>query len=385
MKRILLALLVLGTAAAAASAQEALSPEVEETGPAPPAKVAARDTPNDAGNSVTVSWAAVPGVVRYRIERAGADGEFSELDFAGSVATSYVDQAAATGTAYRYRVVALFAGGGEAVSGPTSAVASSPQWFNSYLTGVALAIVLFVGTIVYFVRRAKRGEHLFVRRIAGLEAVDEAVGRATEMGRPILFVSGTGYIESIGTIAALNVLGQVAKKTAEYGTKLAVPNCDPVVFTVSREVVKGAYTEAGHPDAYDPNSVSFLVENRLSYSAAVSGILVREQPAANFFLGPFGGESLILAETGSTTGAIQISGTDSTTQLPFFVVACDYTLMGEELYAASAYLSREPLMLGALKGEDWGKFIFMVILTLGTIISLAAGIDVGKILSTTGY
>lgn len=384
MKWILLALLVC-FAAAPALAQETAAAEVSASGLTPPLKVAAIDAPNDGGGSVSVTWSPAAGAARYRIERAGKDGEFAEIDIAGASATSYTDQAAAIGTPFRYRVVAVDAGGGEAASAPTAAVASSPQWFNTYLTGVALAIVLFVGTIVYFVRRAKRGEHLFVRRIAGLEAVDEAVGRATEMGRPILFVSGTGYIESIGTIAALNVLSQVAKKTAEYGTKLSVPNCDPVVFTVSREVVKGAYTEAGHPDAYDPNSVYFLVENRLSYSAAVSGILVREQPAANFFLGPFGGESLILAETGSTTGAIQISGTDSTTQLPFFVVACDYTLMGEELYAASAYLSREPLMLGALKGEDWGKLIFMVILTVGTIVSLVAGIDVGKILSTTGH
>ena len=59
----------------------------------------------------------------------------------------------------------------------------------------------------------------------------------------------------IGTIAGLNVLGEIAKKTAEYGTRLLVPVRDPVVFTVAREITKGAYTEAGHPDTYDPNSV----------------------------------------------------------------------------------------------------------------------------------
>jgi len=65
--------------------------------------------------------------------------------------------------------------------------------------------------------------------------------------------------------------------------------------------------------------------------------MLREKPAANFFMGMFYAESLILAETGNRTGAIQIAGTDADTQLPFFITACDYTLMGEELYAASAY------------------------------------------------
>ena len=179
------------------------------------------------------------------------------------------------------------------------------------------------------------------------------------------------------------MLGEIAKKTAKYGTTLRVPNCRPVVYTVAREVVKGAYTEAGRPDAYDPESVFFVVENVLAYATAICGIMTREKPAANFLLGNYGGESLVLAETGAMTGAIQIAGTDATTQLPFFVVACDYTLIGEELYAASAYLSREPLAVGALKGQDWGKVVFMLFLVVGTVLALVTGLDVGRVLETS--
>ena len=59
-------------------------------------------------------------------------------------------------------------------------------------------------------------------------------------------------------------------------------------------------------------------------------------------MGKFFAESLLFAETGNSIGAIQIAGTGSQTQIPFFVTACDYTLMGEEFFAASAYLSKEP-------------------------------------------
>jgi hypothetical protein len=75
-----------------------------------------------------------------------------------------------------------------------------------------------------------------------------------------------------------------------------------------------------------------------------------------------------MAETGNSTGAIQIAGTDSDSQLPFFIASCDYTLIGEELYAASAYLSKEPLLLGSLKGQDWGKLILMVCIFIGVIM-----------------
>lgn len=373
--------------ASAAAGEPSLAEPAEAAPPPPftaPTGVIAKDTPNDGGGSVTIRWQPVEGAAGYRIERAGEGEDFAAVGSATPRETSYED-GAEDGVPYRYRVVALGPAGEEGASATTLPARSRPQWFNGELSGVAIGVVAFILVVAWFIRRARRGEELFVRRIAGLEAVDEAVGRATEMGRPVLYIPGTGRIEDIATVASMNVLGEIAKKTAEFGTPILVPNRDPVVFTVSREVVKGAYTTAGRPDAYDPNSVFFLVENALAFAAAVDGIMVRERPATNFLLGTFYAESLILAEVGASTGAIQIAGTDAVSQLPFFVVACDYTLMGEELYAASAYLSREPLMLGALKGQDAGKLVFMVLLVVGTIFSLITGLDAGWLLSTTGY
>ena len=360
-----------------------------------PTGVTAADSPSDGGGSITVKWNPVPGAVRYRIERAESGKEFEGAGTAIPTAgkkgkplsrkfrESYADESPTDGAPYTYRVVALGPGGEEGISAVTPPATSSPQWFNRDLTLVLLSAIAFILLTVYFIRRARSGEHLFIRRIAGLEAVDEAVGRATEMGRSVLFLTGIYDIDSMPTIAAINVLGEIAKKTARYGTILRVPNMRPVVYAVAREVVKGAYTEAGRPDAYDPESVFFVVENAQAYAAAICGMMTRDKPAAIFLLGTYGGESLVLAETGAMTGAIQIAGTDATTQLPFFVVACDYTLIGEELYAASAYLSREPLAVGALKGQDWGKVVFMLFLVVGTLLALVTGLDVGRVLETT--
>jgi hypothetical protein len=100
--------------------------------------------------------------------------------------------------------------------------------------------------------------------------------------------------------------------------------------------------------------------------------MLRKQPAANFFMGSYFAEALLLTETGASTGAIQIAGTDSDHQLPFFVTTCDYTLIGEELYAASAYLSREPVQVGTLRGQDIGKIIIMTSIVMGTLLATTA-------------
>jgi hypothetical protein len=169
----------------------------------------------------------------------------------------------------------------------------------------------------------------------------------------------------------MNILSQVARKTADYETPLRVPCNDPIVLNVVREMVKAAYLDEGRPDAYSENDIFFVTESQFAYAAAVDGMMVREKPAAVFMQGTFYAESLILAETGNSVGAIQIAGSDSDSQLPFFITACDYTLIGEELYAASAYLSREPMLLGSLKGQDYGKLILFAGIIFGVILELA--------------
>ena len=234
----------------------------------------------------------------------------------------------------------------------------------SKLNNIVVLILMYI-FVYYYINKAKKNPNIFLRKIAGLDAVDDAIGRATEMGKPILYSTGYYDASEISTIASINILGQVAKKVANYDSRIIIPCKWPVAMTVCQEVVKEAYIDAGRPDAYNPNDIFFIAGEQFSYTAAVNGLMVREKPAANFLLGTFAGESLLLAETGNTIGAIQIAGTDSVYQIPFFIAACDYCLIGEELYAASAYLSREPRIVGTLKGQDMGKILIVLAIVLG--------------------
>jgi hypothetical protein len=356
---------------------------------APP--IAARDVANDAGGAVDITWLASPlekeeGFKGYDVQRrAPGEEAFETLAELASGAAVYQDKEAEDGVPYEYRVRALPAEGPPVVLGTSGATASG-QWFNTARTNALIGVIFVTTVIAFFIYRSRGGAELFVRKIAGLDAVEDAIGRATEMGKPILFVTGLGAADEISTIAAMTILAKVARKTAEYETPLIVPCYDPIVMIVEKEMVKQAYTEMGKPDAFDEDSVFFVTQSQFGYVAAVDGIMLRERPATNFYMGAFYAESLILAETGAETGAIQIAGTDRVTQLPFFITACDYTLMGEELYAATAYLGRDPLFLGSLKGQDWAKGVIMLALIVGTIlliISANVGLWFAKLFETT--
>ncbi|MBF0363199.1 MAG: hypothetical protein HQK49_19410 [Oligoflexia bacterium] len=244
------------------------------------------------------------------------------------------------------------------------------NWFATNKTNSVLILIFLTVVIMLYIYWAQRNPHgLFIRKIAGLDAMDDAIGRATEMGKMALFVHGLRSVSDVPTIAAMNILGRIARKIAEFDAELKVSHWDPIVQQVSQETVKEAYIEAGRPDAYKEENIFFAAGDQFSYAAAVEGVMVREKPAAIFHFGYFYAESLLLSETGAQTGAIQIAGTDAFTQIPFFITTCDYTLIGEELYAASAYLSREPKLLGGIKGQDVGKVAIIAVLILGTIFT----------------
>jgi hypothetical protein len=307
------------------------------------------------------------------------EAEYAPVGEVGAGEFEYVDRGLTDGKAYYYKIRSVL-GTSFTDSGPTQAAFSKGNWFRLYRLNALVLFAVFSSAVLYYISRARKAKPIYIRKIAGLDAVDEAVGRATEMGKKMLYIPGIMSVDEIQTIASLAILGHVAKLSATYNADLEVPNKDPLTFAAARETVKEAYLEAGRPDLFREEMVNYVTYDQFAYTASVTGKMVRERPATNFLIGSFYAESLLLAETGQSIGAIQISGTAEVAQLPFFVVACDYTLIGEELYAASAYLSREPVLLGSIKAQDITKFLLILALILGVVL-----VSFGNTLMTVAF
>ncbi len=327
------------------------------------------DNPSDDGTSMLLTWHLQIESDSLSLQRADSLGAFQEISNEFSATGQFIESSLDVGKKYNYRLIAYNKEKGDSLVYLGSA-STKAQWFDWNKLSLLILLALISGAILYYIFSARRGKELFIRRIGGLDSMDEAIGRATEKGKPILFVPGISDLGDIQTIAALNILSHLAYKSAEYGTELLVPCRFSMVLSAARETVKEAYLKAGKPDAYREESVFYVTDDQFGFVAGVDGIMLREQPAANFFLGAFWAESLILTETGFGTGAIQTAGTGQPHQIPFFVVSCDYTLIGEELYAASAYISRDPQQLGSLKGHDFGKLLVILLVIVGVVMEI---------------
>ncbi|MDD4003664.1 MAG: hypothetical protein PHW69_00485 [Elusimicrobiaceae bacterium] len=369
----------------------------------PVAGLTAQDMPYDAGGVVLLKWRAMPydgPFASYQVlVSSSAQGPWmkaaafrSDKNFSDGIKLPFwawsgsknahalrvelsglfpVSSSGAAAPASRFetrcycKVVATDEYGARAESAAVPAVARA-NWFSlPRLNNLVYALGLWA-VFLWFIMRARRKDY-FLRRLPGLDALDGALGRAAETGRPVYYLTGRLDISSMSTIAAVSILGNVAEKTAAYGAALKVPHIDPLTMTVCQEIVRQSYASAARPDAYRDDMNFFLSSEQFAYTAAVDGMIARDRPAACIYTGYYYAESLLLAEVGASVGAVQIAATDAEHQLPFFFTTCDYTLMGEELYAASAYLSRDPVQVGTLRGQDAGKAAVLAIIALGLL------------------
>ena len=234
------------------------------------------------------------------------------------------------------------------------------------ISEAVLLIIMLVA--IYTATKIASKRKLKTRGIPGLERIDEWIMEAAKLKRPVFFTPGTGGVTTPDTLAGLALLGYVVSHCVERGAGLIVANSDPQVQQITEDMVKGAYTKAGKEKEFSIDMVRYISTRQFAYAAGVMGILRRERPAVNFFVGDFQAEALLIAEAGRAEALYQFGGTTNTDQLPFFTTTCDQTLIGEELYTAQGYLSADPQAISELVGPDAGKIFAILLILAGAVL-----------------
>jgi hypothetical protein len=232
-------------------------------------------------------------------------------------------------------------------------------------------VVLLLAVLLLLFReilRIKAGHHHDIRRIPGIDAVESTIGRCAELGRPVVFTTG---LTSVGPVlyACLGVLHAAAKRVAQYKLKLFIPQYQPDAMAIVEDVARDAYNQVGRASSFEPQNIQFLSDEQFAFASGYQGLVNREKVGAAFMFGSFAAEALVLAEAGQQVGARQVAASVSPEQVAFFICTCDYTLIGEELFGASAYLSRDVTQVATLAAQDRMKLGFLLLIVLGVIVA----------------
>ena len=239
-----------------------------------------------------------------------------------------------------------------------------------------IVLLLSYGLFYLFMYLGKMGREIYIRTLPAMAAIPEAVGRCAEMGRPLYYTTGIGADDGIHDmsqgpqqIASISIMGYVARECVKAGVKIDSFIPLPSALPLAEETLRTAYLAEGRPEEFSRDMITFI-SGQSAYLTGTLGYFQRERPASNILIGGFYYESVVIGEAGNTIGAFQIGGTNNTHQMPFLIATCDYMLLAEELFAAGASISKDPDMLGSLKGEDLVKFIFIALMAIGFLLGL---------------
>lgn len=247
---------------------------------------------------------------------------------------------------------------------------------------ILLALIFIF--LIYFINLAEKGTWRKLRLLPAITAIEEMVGRATEMGRPVHFTPGE-MAQVVGELAPASLAGLeigkfVAKVSAEKGAEFFATIAGkqgPQITILFEELVKSAFISAGEPEKFKPEeTVRFISDVDRAHVAAMTGIFQREKVASSIQVGAFGGTTMNLIGAAHSAGAMVLYGNIRQAQMMWAVGLADHILIGEEIYAAAAYLSEDPVLLGSISVQDVGKWIVTALIMITFIMSIV-GLNVG--------
>lgn len=247
--------------------------------------------------------------------------------------------------------------------------------YQLFVAGRIHALIILIAIAVITLWYMSRKKLPYIRRVPALDAIDEAIGRSTEMGRPIICSYGNSS-DGLGywTVSGLSILTHVAGACARSDTRLLVPcGGHPNSYTsveTARALVRTQYRLAGKSEAYNEENLPFLSGRQFPWASAYVGMLLREKPGANILVGTQQASAMYMAEVTNQVGALGISSAGYLSNIACLSVTSDYTIIGEEQCAAGAYLSQDLSQLSSIRTQDIFKIVAIAIIALGVIVTL---------------
>ncbi len=246
-----------------------------------------------------------------------------------------------------------------------------PTFFDPLYALISIAIILLSALLLWwFMARARTQHRRTWRPIPAFDALKGLVGRMAEDGRRVHIALGTGGVGDAQLpilLSGLAVLRYLARQGAPLGVAPLVTVADPTTMLLAQDVVYDAYRRKGVHKYYQPTDVQMIAPDATAYAVGVQSEVNQEAVAANVMLGHFEREYLLLGEAGAQRGLVQLAGSDTVDAHPFMLATAHNVLIGEEAFAAGAYLTGEPRYTASLRVQDVLRVLIVLVILLGVL------------------
>jgi hypothetical protein len=238
--------------------------------------------------------------------------------------------------------------------------------------------MLFAVFWILWYRRGRLSQVVF-RSLPAIDSLRASLRRSAEMGETVHLSPGAGalhYADSVAeTIAGLQVVRGAAQEALTLGVPVQVTTNDALVYVMAEKSLELALYNAGQPPGLEAQSLLVSQQDSLAYAAGVMDRLGRPEVQGSVLVGTFGEELLLIGEVGAEQTSFQVAGATRPVAMSFLPLLTKDFLLGEEVYAAGAYLEGKPARLVSLLVQDAIRMILLLLIFLGVILATLGVLD----------
>jgi len=247
---------------------------------------------------------------------------------------------------------------------------------GSDMVGLVFVLV-FLGLIlgIGFFRRdpSRRG----LREIRSFTRLKRSIGLAVEAGQRLHVMIGDGGIQGMRGAAGLVGLSLIQKMTRSAAVSDRPPTAtsgEPMLAILSQDVMHSGYREVNAEERFESASAQLAGLGAMGYIAGTLPIIMDQQVSVNVMAGSFGSEVGLSADAAGRKDSLTIGGSDNLSAQAVLFASSQEPLVGEELYAAGAYLQVNKFHTSSLLAQDVFRWVLIGAIIAGTLIKIAGGL-----------
>ena len=236
---------------------------------------------------------------------------------------------------------------------------------------ILTAVLLLGGTLL---RRRFPGAF---RTIEAYERLNRAVGLAVESGTRLHISLGRGNLFTTrggSALAALAMLRKLSERTSLSDRPPVVTSGDASLAILSQDTLQSGYRAAAAEDQYRYSTGRLTGLTPFSYAAGTVPITRDENVSTNVFLGDFGSESALLTESAERENSSIIAASDDVSAQSVFYASSQDPLIGEELFAAGAYVGAGAAHEASLTVQDVLRWVVILAILIGSLLKFVGAI-----------
>ncbi|MEW6402770.1 MAG: DUF6754 domain-containing protein [Chloroflexota bacterium] len=239
--------------------------------------------------------------------------------------------------------------------------------------GPGLIFIGFVAVALIVISLLGRKAQKTLREIPALTSLYRAIGLSVEDGSRLHVSLGFGGLltpRGGSALAALSALRHIAERTSVSDRPPVATSGDPTTALLSQDTLQAGYTAAGAEELYVPATGRLTGMSQFGFAAGAMPVISNENVSANVMLGHFGPEAALLTDAAERNNIVTIGASDDIAAQSILFAASQDPLIGEELYAVSAYLSNDPVHTASLTTQDILRWVIILILLVAAALEL---------------